>query len=291
MYAHDTATDGLSTLPSHSIYNRTQRAKRGLLRLLGRWSRSHYDVEVVLDQGVACYKKITFQTREQAHRTHAALERFGASRHLPHCHRRIGHTIWVDFVSGRPCRHIDDALLPAISECFTHIAEHQSHLVDFAETSYGNDHAANLAFLAEHGITDRELLAELHQRSTRAQPRQLRIGFDYRDPIAPNLLYRPDTDTICAIDVKNLHHDTLVGEGLAKAADRWLTAERRRPIFASLRQAGMADIVDNFDYIRLYERTARARRKVERDLRTHGRIRQRARLRRQFIDFLAGAQP
>lgn len=286
MYAHDTATDGLSTLPSHSIYGRTQRAKRGLLRLIGRWSRTHYDVELVFEQGVACYKKITFTTREQAHRTHMALERFGTSPHLPYCHRRIGHTIWVDFVSGSPCQPIDDAMMPAIAECFTHIADHQSRLVDFADTPYADDHAANLAFLAEHGITDSALLAEMHQRSARTRPRQLRIGFDYRDPIAPNLLYRPATDTICAIDVKNLHNDTLVGEGMAKAADRWLTVERRDWLFARLEQAGLADIVENFDYIALYERAARARRKVERDLKTHGRIRQKSRLHAQLVDFL-----
>lgn len=288
MHVYDTAADGLLELPSHSIYGKTQRAKRGLLRLLGRWSRTHYDVEVVFEQGVACYKKITFKTREQAHRTHTALDRFGTSPHLPRCHRRIDNTIWVDFVPGTPCRPINNAMMPAITECFTHMAAHQSRLVDFADTQYGAEHAANLTFLAEHGIADSRLLAELRQRSARAAPQQLRIGFDYRDPIAPNLLQRHDSDTICAIDVKNLHNDTLVGEGMAKAADRWLTADRRRQVFASLRDAGLDDIEQNFDYITLYERAARARRKAERELKTHGRIRQKRRLRAQLVGALAG---
>lgn len=287
MHVYDTAAAGLAELPSHSIYGRAQRAKRGLLRLLGRWSRAHYDVEVVVKEGVAAYKKITFVTNEEAYRTDTALQRFGASPHLPRCHRRIENVIWVDFVPGSPCRHIADSMMPAIAECFTHIASRRSRLIDFIDTPYGSDHDENMTFLSNHGIADPPLLTELRRRSAACTPHALRIGFDYRDPIAPNLLQRRNSHTVCAIDVKNLHEDSLVGEGIAKASDRWLTPGRRQHVFARLRTAGLHDIERNFAYITLYERIARVRRKVERDLGTHGHVRQRRRLRQQLLRSLA----
>ena len=287
MPVQESVTDGLSDLPSQSIYGPAKRLKRGLLRLAGRWSRRHYDVEVVIQQGAPRYKKITFKTAHEAQRTRQALARFGDSQHFPRCHRQADNTIWVDFVRGAPCQRIHDHMMPELAQCFAYIAGHQSRLVDFTETGYGPAHAANLAVLAEHGIADRDLYHELIKRSLRAQPPTLRVGFDYRDPIGPNLLQRRDSGAICAIDVKNLHADTLVGEGLAKAADRWLTPARRRFVLAHFQTLDLGDIARHFEYIALYERATRVRRKLDRDLRVHGRIRQRRRLQTQLASVLA----
>jgi len=284
MEFHDTAARDLGELQSRPIYGNIKRLRRGLLRVIGRWSRDQYDVEVVIEHGQPVYKKITFKSARQAQRTSTSLSQFGQSPHLPRWHRRCENAIWVDFVSGTPCQHIHDAMMPAIADCMAHIALRDSRLVDYHATNYAERHTANLRYISEFNLAEQGRITQLNEKSRQLAPRQLRIGFDYGDPIAPNMLQRRDTGLICAIDVKNLHADTLVGEGLAKATDRWLTPARRDQILQRLADDGLSDIADNFAFITLFERVARIRRKIERDLKVHGRLRQHRRLAHQLAD-------
>lgn len=277
MTAEHIAVSGLRHLTNRPIYGPGKRVKRGLLRAIGRWSRRQYDVQIVLRDGVPTYKKITLETPQQASRISQTLTCFGASPHLPTWHSLDHDAVWVDFVAGEPCRHIRDAQMPAIARCFEAFAQQESRLIPLEQTGYRQRHEKNLAYLRQHGIGDPHLHAELVRRSELAQPPMLRIGFDYRDPIAPNLLDRHDDRSICAIDVKNLHRHTIVGEGLAKVSGRWLCADRRQYVFERMNALGLGDIEQNFEFIRLYERVNRARLKIERDLKVYGEVRRQAR--------------
>jgi len=268
------------------MYGLAKRARRGVLRALGLWSREHYDVEVVLEHGRPVYKKITFKSEHQASAVADNLMRYGPTPHLPTFKGRRANVIWVDYIDGAPCKQIDDTLMPQIADCFGELAARESRLVALQATPYWSRHLANLSFLAEHGVLDRPLYRELTQRAEQIRPASVRIGFDYRDPIAPNLLQREDCGRICAIDVKNLHHNTLVGEGIAKASDRWLCRDRRVYVFDHLRRLGMGDIEQGFEFIAAFERADRVKRKVERDLKLHARIRRSDRKSQQMIALL-----
>jgi len=268
------------------IYGTGKRLKRGVLRTLGLWSRQHYDVEVVVENGQATYKKITFKSERQAERVSANLERYGDTPHLPSWRRREGNIIWVDYVQGQPCHRVDDTMMPQIARCFGQIANRDSRLQTFEATPYWQRHLDNLDFLSQTRVIGHRLRRELQYKSRHARPDALRTGFDYGDPIGPNLLSRDECGTICAIDVKNLHSDTLIGEGLAKASDRWMCRERRAVVFAHLNRLGLADIERAFDFIAIYERTARVKRKTERDLQLHRRVRSARAKRRQLAMLL-----
>ncbi|MES1924663.1 hypothetical protein [Salinisphaera sp. T31B1] len=257
-----------------------------MLRALGLWSREHYDVEIVLENDQPRYKKITFKSEGHAHRVASNLRHYGRTRHLPALHDQRANVLWVDYVHGRPCATVDDRMMPEIARCFGRFAGRGSRMRPLASTPYWQTHLAHLAELRTHGVIDARLHDELLTRSHHARPDFIRVGFDYRDPIGPNLLHRDGCGSICAIDVKNLHQDTLVGEGLAKASDRWLHADRRAYVFDHLRALGLADIESSFAFITLYERTSRVMRKAERDLKLHRRVRRRGFKRQRLTGLL-----
>jgi len=273
------------------MYGLTKRARRGALRALGLWSREHYDVEVVMEDGRSTCKKITFKTERQAKTVAANLHRYGQTPHLPDFQRREANVVWVDYVEGEPCNHIDDRLMPEIADCFGQMAARDSSTVALNDTPYWARQLDNLSFLAENGVLDGHLHRELIQRIEHIRPATVRIGFDYRDPIGPNLLQRDGCGRICAIDVKNLHYNTLVGEGLAKASDRWLCRDRRAFVFDHLKRLGMGDIEQGFEFTAAFERTDRVRRKVERDLKLHDRVWRRGHKTRKMTALLDSLDP
>lgn len=268
------------------IYGVGKRIKRGALRKMGLWSREHYDVEVVIEKGYPAYKKITFKQEDHARIVSDNLRRYGHTRHLPHFRHREANALWVDFIDGTPCDRIEDEMMPEIARCFGHFAQRDSRHESVSATPFWPQHLRNLSFLSNNGVIDARLHHELKIKSKLIRPATLRIGFDYRDPIGPNLVHRDGCGSICAIDVKNLHQNTLVGEGLAKASDRWLCRDRRAFVFRHLRQLGLGDIEHGFEFISLYERAGRVARKVERDLKLHRRVRRRRSKHKQLIALL-----
>ncbi len=224
------------------IYGTAKRIKRGLLRTMGLWSRGHYDVEIIFEKGRPTYKKITFKKEVQARLVSENLRRYGQTPHLPGFRHRHANMVWVDFIDGAPCNKVHDDMMPEIARCFGRFALRDSRRQAIDRTPFWSRHLDNLSFLWRQDIIDARLHDALRDHSGNVRPQTLRIGFDYRDPIGPNLLHRNGCGSICAIDVKNLHQNTVVGEGLAKAGDRWLCQARRAYVFDHLRRLGLADI-------------------------------------------------
>lgn len=262
-------------LEHRPVYSPLKRARRGLLRALGRWSRADYDIQFVLDGERIAYKKITFNHPHMAQRVADNLQRFGASEHLPQCRHTEGRALWIDFVDGRPCNRGEPPSVEQIARCFLEFGRRHSRRIAADDTGVPARHRDNLARLSDCGLLDEGRHAAIAAGSAACCPSELRVGFDYSDPIAANLVERADTGQLCAIDLKNWHADTLVGLGLAKTTDRWLDADNCRHVLDDMADGGLADVADGFAFIQRHERIERLRRRVDTELATHGRIRKR----------------
>ena len=258
---------------SRPAYGRIKRLRRSVLRAAGRWTRKDYDVRLVFENDRPVYKQVVFKTVAQAREVGNNLRRYGPSAHLPALIAQRENSVFVEYVAGPSCRTISDALMPRLAECFADIAEHDSRIVPIAETSYPQVLDDQLQRLRSAGVADGALCQALRERAERLMPAHVRIGFDYTDPIGANLVQREDGGAICAIDIKNLKADTLVGQGLAKASARWLTPAREPAFFDDLRRRGLADIHDIFAFLKLFEPIQRISRKTARDMALIGRLR------------------
>lgn len=207
--------------------------------------------------------------------THA-LQRFGPSEHLPQWRHTRGRQLWVEFVDGQPYDRMSRFEIDAIARCFTEFARRGSRLAPLEQTVYWAQHESNLVYLHDNALVDGATIEALRAKSEALRPTHLRIGFDYRDPIAPNLVQRADSGAFCAIDIKNWHADTLVGEGLAKTTDRWLDAASRDRVLTHMSDHGLGDIADVFDFLVIYERCARIRRSAQIEMAALGRIKKRS---------------
>ncbi|HET7312998.1 hypothetical protein [Salinisphaera sp.] len=275
MPCYETTIADPAVLKQRPIYGPFKRAKRRTLRAFGRWSRADYDVRFVFEGERIAYKKILFNHAATAARVMRNLERFGPSEHLPKCHRADGRALWMDYIEGRPFDRLVSPCSQEVARCFTEFAARHSYRRPIGQTGLWGAHRGNLTRLVESGLLGDDLHDAILARSTACRPATLRIGFDYRDPIAPNLVARADTGRICAIDVKNWHADTLVGQGLAKTTDRWLDAPGCARVLDIMSDHGLNDVAEGFEFIRLYERIDRLRRCTDTELKTHGRIRKR----------------
>lgn len=275
MASHDTMSASAPSLRQRPVYGPLKRAKRRILKTFGRWTRVDYDIQYVCEDGQVAYKKILFNSPETAERVVRNLEKFGPTEHLPNWRRAEGRALWIDFVEGRPCNRAGQPDIDAIARCFTEFAGRYSYRQPTRNTGYWSSHCANLDQLADHGLLSANMHRAILARSEACCPDTLRIGFDYRDPIAPNLVERADTGRICAIDVKNWHADTLVGQGLAKTTDRWLNDSCCGRILDFMSDRGLGDVAASFDFIRLFERIDRLRRRADTEFGVHGRIRKR----------------
>ncbi|WP_423821545.1 hypothetical protein V5738_14510 [Salinisphaera sp. SPP-AMP-43] len=275
MSSYELVTADIERLPHRSVYGPVKRFKRRLLRTLGRWHRADYDVHLVFEQDHPVYKKITFNDAATAARVTRNLQRFGPSQHLPQWRHTRGRQLWVEFVDGQPYDRMSCIEIDAIARCFTEFARRGSRLVPLEQTGYGAQHESNLVYLHRRGLIDSALIEALRAKSADLRPSHLRIGFDYRDPIAPNLVQRADSGAFCAIDIKNWHADTLVGEGLAKTTDRWLDPASRDRVLAHMSDCGLGDIAETFEFLETYERCARICRSVQIETAALGRIKKR----------------
>jgi hypothetical protein len=105
---------------------------------------------------------------------------------------------------------------------------------------------------------------ELYATAKALAPEKLWIGFDYTDPIENNLVQREAEQTICAVDIKNIHAEVLVGRGLAKARRCWLAEPR--PFLEELTRRGAPDLTPYFPFIELIDRVQRIRAKLSKKM-------------------------
>ena len=269
-------TARLPTLTERPVYPAMRRMRRAFLRRLGRWSRGDYDVRLVYDQGKPVYKKVVFNSAHQAGRVAAALRAYGESVFVPSLRHHEDTAIWVDYVAGHAFDPHASDQPERVAECFTSFALRPSRGVTLADSGLIDTLHQRLAALSEHGVLDARLNRALAARIARFDDRQtLRFGFDYADPIAANLLTRADTGQTCAIDVKNVRQDGLVGLGVAKARARWLNEAGLSAILSHWQRQGLDDVVHAFDFVRVYERIERVAQQAATDVRSRGGIRKR----------------
>ena len=264
----------LPALTERPVYPAMRRMRRAILRRLGRWSRGAYDVRLVYDQGKPIYKKVVFNSNQQARRVAGALSAFGESIHVPTLRHQADNAIWVDYVAGHAFDPHAADQPRGMAECLTSFALRPSRAVALGEAGLVDESHQRLAWLLDQAVITPRLGETLRARLNGFDTDlMLRFGFDYADPIAANLLTRADTGQVCAIDVKNVRQDALVGLGVAKAHARWLDDDGLDRILADWQSHGLADVVTAFDFIRLYERIERVARQAVTEKRSRGAIR------------------
>ena len=264
----------LPALTERPVYPAMRRMRRAILRRLGRWSRGAYDVRLVYDQGKPIYKKVVFNSNQQARRVAGALSAFGESIHVPTLRHQADNAIWVDYVAGHAFDPHAADQPRGVAECLTSFALRPSRAVALGEAGLVDESHQRLAWLLDQAVITPRLGETLRARLNGFDTDlMLRFGFDYADPIAANLLTRADTGQVCAIDVKNVRQDALVGLGVAKAHARWLDDDGLDRILADWQSHGLADVVTAFDFIRLYERIERVARQAVTEKRSRGAIR------------------
>lgn len=264
-------------LVERCVYPLSRRVKRGVLRGLGRWSRGRYDVRVIYAENRPIFKKVVFNSAIEAREIADAIGAFGPSVHVPDIHQQRDSAVWVDYVAGRRFDPLDAEHRAAASECFTVFARRPSEQVSVEASAYPQRCRTRLEWLRHQQVIDTDLAEALHViLADTARGQSLRIGFDYADPIAANLLIRSDTGDACAIDIKNIRQNAPIGLGLAKARARWLDDDGLACMFERLEREGLNDVVAAFPFIRVFERIERVAGQARIEQRSRGRIRKRA---------------
>jgi hypothetical protein len=251
-------------------YKAGRRLQRGVLRSLGLWRRQRYDIRFVSRQGQLHYKKVIFNTVSQAARISSALEAYGPSQHFPALIGRQHNVVCVAFVHGTPVDVFDEAAFDQLADFYAAVYSRGSRLMPLKNASVWPQFENNLVFLWNGNFFGRGFMEELHAKAKALAPEKVWIGFDYTDPIKNNLMQREAERTICAIDIKNLHADELLGRGLAKARRRWLTEPSA--FFEKLQRKGAPDLEPYFPFIELIDRVQRIRAKLSKKMPARKRI-------------------
>lgn len=239
-------------------YGIAKRLRRRLLSIFNLWHRQGYDVRYVCINKKQ-YKKIIFRTEIMANRVHADLKAFGPSRHLPAVIGKQWNTIWVEFVGGSTIRKVDESNLPLLANLYAALYTRQPRLVTLRETPAWHDFYRDVCFLHEIKILSDHSYRELIDHSHEIIPEKVWVGFDYRDPITENLVLRKDENAICAIDIKNIYSETLIGRGIAKARSRWLSDALAGSFFEQLTSKGAPDFFGYLPFLELLHQVTRAK--------------------------------
>lgn len=239
-------------------YGIAKRLRRRLLSAFSLWDRKGYDVRYVYINKKQ-YKKVIFRTEAMANRVYADLKAFGPSRHFPAVVGKQWSTLWVEFVRGSTIRKVDENSLPLLADLYAAVYKRQSRLVALRETLAWHDFYRDLCFLHEVKILSDRPYRELIEHSHEIIPAMVWVGFDYRDPITANLVLRKDEDAVCAIDIKNIYSETLIGRGIAKARSRWLSDALTGSFFEQLRSKGAPDFRAYLPFLEILNQVTRAK--------------------------------
>ncbi|MCO6441876.1 MAG: hypothetical protein J5I81_12520 [Nitrococcus mobilis] len=221
-------------------YGVTKRFRRRLLSVFNLWNREGYDVRYVYINKKR-YKKVIFHSESKTNRVHGDLTAFGPSLHFPAVIGQHRNTVWVEFVQGPAIRSVDTGNLTRLADFYAAVYRRRHRLVALCDTIEGHDFYRDLEFLHDTELLSDRLYRDLVDHRDEIVPAMVWVGFDYTDPITANLVLRKDTNVICAIDIKNLYSETLIGRGIAKARSRWLSDGLTEPFFEQLLAKGAPD--------------------------------------------------
>lgn len=276
---------GYREKPGYAVH---RRLRRRLLRALSLWWRKDYDIRFLQAEGQTRYKKVIFNSSDRAIRACDELESFGPSRHFPRLVGRSGNEVWVEFVDGSVLRTIDDDTISRLTDFYAAVYRHGPRLVALSQTTLVPQFNDNLSCLLQQGLLDSSTYEALRQEHSVRTPEQVWIGFDYTDPIKSNLVVKHGDQDICAVDIKNLKSETLIGQGIVKASRRWLSDTLMATFFEQLRHKGAPDFQSYFPYIRIFDSVQRIRGKIyaENRLTSNRKLRRMRRNKPDFAEFV-----
>jgi hypothetical protein len=245
-------------------YGAAKRAERSINRALGLWRRGDYDVRFLYLHGWPHYKKVVFRSREDASRVYSTLQAFGRTVHFPRPAWLDRHEVVVDFVRGTRLRweRGNRLMLSRLAAFFSGVYSRGLRLESLAKSGFWQKFEAYVASLQALGVLASGAADKLLETGRRLAPAQVFVGWDYIDPIENNLVVKEDVNALCAIDIKNLKSETLMGRGLAKARQRYLSQYDEEAIFDQLRQKGAPDFQPYFPFIRFYEAVRQQEKKL-----------------------------
>lgn len=246
------------TYQEKPAYGAMKRLRRKLLSIFKRWHRKGYDVRYVhINQKQ--YKKVIFRTEDLARRVNADLTAFGSSPHFPTVIAQHRDTVWVEFVQGQAICRVDTSNLARLADFYAAVYRRRHRLVALRETTEWHDFYRDLAFLHDTELLSGRLHQELIAQSDEIVPTMVWQGFDYTDPITANLVCRETDGVVCAIDIKNLYSETLIGRGIAKARSRWLSDALTEPFFEQLLAKGAPDVRGYLPFLEILHQVTRAK--------------------------------
>lgn len=209
---------------------------RRLLRQWRRWrggvmAKTH-TVQIVERDGQR-FKRVGFESVEEADRVAACLRELVALDRFPRLLAATGSTLEVAYVAGPLARRGRASDHQAVADFFADLYCAQPlRAVSAADTAMAQTLASDLAILAKAGLIDARAAERLDGLANQWQPELVWLGHEYIDPIARNFVIRDGR--AMAIDIEALWRDQPLGQGLAKAALRWL----EQPVDAVLREVG-----------------------------------------------------
>ena len=236
-----------------SVYPLQKRVARQLMRLLGRWRRKSYDIRIISVDGEPRYKKVVFRDAARAAKAKSDLQGFGPSPHFPGLYKVQDNEVIVDYVFGNVLEHIDNVTIDKLSDFYAAVYKRNPRLELLADTPFVPHFEANLRKLREFGVLDSQYSDALQKSIQDLAPDHVWVGFDYTDPIKNNLVLTGEPTRVCAIDIKNLRSDSMIGRGVAKARRRWLHEAAMPGFMAQLKAKDAPDFSVYFDFIRLYD--------------------------------------
>lgn len=239
-------------------YGITKRLRRKLLSLFNRWNRKGYDVRYVFINEKQ-YKKVIYHTESRADRVRADLEAFGPGPHFPAVIGQRRSALLVEFIPDRVIGHVDTRTLPLLADFYAAVYKRAPRQTALRKTPLWHELTRDLRFLRDVKVLSEQRFRELIDHSDEIAPATVWFGFDYSDPTTANLVLRKDENVVCAIDIKNLYSNTLIGGGVAKARSRWLTDALTDAFFERLDKNGAPDFRGYLPFLEILNQIRRAK--------------------------------
>lgn len=227
-----------------------RRLREALTRLRGGRGPKSHRLSFVTVNGHR-YKRLILRDSYLAAEIARSLRSFGETPHIPTLVMRHENEIWVEFVEGSALAASDPGAVSMLAAFYAAVYARAPRQVSTAGASFHRSFLRDLHFLHRVGVLSDASHGDLVTVAERLAPEQAWVGFDYKDPLLKNFVVRNDDGGLCAVDVKSLTPDTLIGIGVAKALDRWLEPHREA-FFAEFRQHGAPDFAGYFPYVELF---------------------------------------
>lgn len=195
------------------------------------------------------YKRVVFGDSVQAAEVAGVLEACRDRVGLPELVLLQESEVWVRFVEGR---RVDPGLASdweALNDFFAALYARDSRLVDLAETALHSRLLIDLVFLRDSGVFDDARYRKLCDRAEQLRPEQIRLGYDYVDPVLKNFVM--NEQGLFAIDIESLHNGVALGSGIAKSGLHWLNDDRQRFLERLAQQPGVPELARQQAYVDL----------------------------------------